>query len=227
MLERVFYSPKYYACYVPIYKNASVTFTEFFRENNWEEIDVSNIGKRKVKIYFSHIQNPRIRLIKGISQLVYSKNAHGDLQGPKGFFILRTYHDPHVIPISVYTANVPGKIHYLVMDGKQSCNDVTNQFFQDMDMDLKIDDVRKNQSSRKKISIQNSVRKAYGLDKNKKGSKLFQEIIESYKDDFILYQEAIQNNEINIQRTWYEKLFKTYSDGLVALGKHLQVPQPF
>lgn len=163
---RLLLNPSKKWCYIAIKKNCSMTFSTFLQQNGWTDVSMRDAEELNCR-YFSHIQNPFERYYKGIAEILY-KQPDAQVHLMQNGLIPTMFLDDHVLPISVLTNDISRFIHFIPMDYyKYSCNELTNDFFAENNIDLKIrnGDV-KHVSSTKKKPFQQKVRKQLEIGYN-------------------------------------------------------------
>jgi hypothetical protein len=154
-------------------------------------MSLDDVRGKEVQLYFAHIQHPYARFLKGITQILYSRNKRAALHGPEGIFALKTYHDPHVMAISDWIPkDILKDTHFIPMDAPNGCNSATNKFFDDMWMNLSIQTIKHQSTNAQKNALE-EVKKSYGLHIDPKGNQLYRDIIQVYATDLALHQEAL------------------------------------
>lgn len=195
---RVWFDKKSKLCYVPINKNASSSYIQFFADQGWKEIDQTKV--KRVKAYFGHIQDPSIRLYKGIAEIASLKPI---LLSKYSDVLLRVYHDNHVKSIVDQAGNIG--VNWIPIDGEKSSEELTEEFLNKNGCKIKIPPFRKNVSDKRKKKIQERVKELYQI--NEGGSPLFHEIMKIYQRDVELWQEALNSKPKRI--SFWKRLFRT------------------
>jgi hypothetical protein len=123
--------------YVPVFKNGSTTFTNFFSSKGWKYQDLDSCPEDM--ILFGHIQDPHIRHTKGAIE--FFRKFKVDIKTAENCMLLVAIgmFDVHSYPISILYPNHYRKIHWIPMGkDKFSCNKLTNVFFHRNGIDLKV-----------------------------------------------------------------------------------------
>ena len=123
--------------YVPVFKNGSTTFVNFFASKGWRFQDLDSCSEDM--ILFGHIQDPHIRHTKGVIEFFLKFKV--DIKTADNCMLLVAIgmFDVHSYPISTLYPNHYQRIQWIPMGkGKFSCNQLTNVFFHRNGIDLKV-----------------------------------------------------------------------------------------
>lgn len=184
--------------YIPIHKNASTTYNQFFQKAGWERLD----GKMPNNItYFSHIQNPWVRYCKGLAQLAWNEHERNFEFVLRNKFFKTALFNPHIMPISLMYPDMYNNIEFILLDGSENPNDLTNNWLHNHNIEISIDPAkRSNAASNKKQSYQKQVMK-WVNDKH----PYKQQIISLLETDLQLWRDASKPLP-DIRKTWGQKL---------------------
>lgn len=201
--EYFFVQPDKKLVYFPINKNASTTFIQYFKKKpEWIYTDVWESDYNSY-VWFSHIQNPHTRYIKGVSEVIYQNRLLSYLnQSPINQFILRIYYDKHVISISDIFGDAVQCVNFIPMEG--DCNRRTYNFLSSFELDY--EDLLKfkslNKADRSKASIHRQVSELVETPKMKQSYLKY--IKPFYAKDEELWKQAQGKTEYPYTITYAE-----------------------
>lgn len=180
---RLFLDPKKKWCYVAINKNASITYGQFLQSHGWIEISTNTANGLQCKL-FGHIQNPMARYYKGVAEILH-KQPDAQSQMKNGLFPT-IFLDNHTLPISILTNAIVNEIYFIPMDHpKQSCNRLTNKFFNENGINLNI-----HTSDNLHISPKRKVEYQTKICEQLRANDHLRLL---YKEDNALWKEALKN----------------------------------
>ncbi len=167
MHTRFLYDKKTKLCYIVFPGNASRTFESLFVKAGWE----SNRLLSKVPygaIMFSHIQEPKERMTKGIAAILDEANMGGHIDDEiLKKFVPMLYNDDKLHSVDHLFGILTPKIEFIVMDHKNvTCNELTNHYLHAHKSDVRVQDVNvKNVSTKPKLLLQQKIRTIIGAHK--------------------------------------------------------------
>ena len=179
--------------YFPVNKNASTTYIQFFKtKTEWEHIDKLPSGVNDY-VWFSHIQNPRDRWVKGISEVLDTNKIYQHISDPAlSVFLIRIYHDNHVTSLKDLFNDEVMCINFIPMSDKteQTTYDFLQTFGVEYPDLLKLK--RMNVSKRRKKVIHEKIRSI--INTYPKAKKVFENRIHPfYYVDRELWETAKRN----------------------------------
>jgi hypothetical protein len=138
-MDRIVYTWENYV-YLPIPKNVRTTYTNFFKENSWQEQEYYEVIKSNNNYYFAHIQDPETRYCKGVAQYIWLYKKQFLLEDDKiANVILNSFIDEHSMPISCLYPEIINKIDFIPLDNPNiPVNQLTNMFFKKNNIPFKI-----------------------------------------------------------------------------------------
>ena len=176
--------------YFPVNKNASTTYIQFFKtKKEWEHTDIFS-SELNDYVWFSHIQNPTDRWIKGISEVLDTNNIYHYISDPAlCVFLIRIYHDNHITSLRDLFDEKVMCINFIPMSDKTE--QTTYNFLQTFGVDypdlLKLK--RMNVSKRRKKVIHEKIRSI--ISTYPKAKKVYeQRIFPFYNTDRELWAQS-------------------------------------
>jgi hypothetical protein len=143
--------------YVPIPKNGSTTFRQFFLKHGWDEINVFDADINENTVLFGHITDPMKKHSKSIVEFLVQNNIESliDIE-PYNKILVSAIVDEHTIPMKYYLGDLFEKIHWIPLDYRYNQFDgtfLTNRFFRKNNLNLHItnDDIEYIADDDKKI----------------------------------------------------------------------------
>lgn len=180
-------------CYFPIRKNASTTYSDFFSSRGWTPTDTITEDLYDY-VWFAHIQEPRVRYVKGIAQVLDDADLYPSIhQQPLNQYIVRIYHDPHVNAISEQFGEMSWTINFLLLDNdsKQTTHDFLHKF--GLEYPDLIEYKNQNVSRRRRRLLQDRVE--YMLTNDADLGRIYNDFVgETYSNDRVLLSRAVENH---------------------------------
>jgi len=178
--------------FFPINKNASTTFIQFFKKKSeWEHTNQMTNDLYSYHM-FAHIQNPKLRYIKGIAELLDTTKSVSMLtSSPGNLLALRLYHDKHLISISDMFGDLVETINFIPIEGNSSV--VIYDFLRVFDIDYPelLNHRNSNVSNERKKEIH---RKIDNLLMTVRGKAIYQDkVAGAYRHDHALWLKAHKN----------------------------------
>ena len=149
--------------YIRIPKNGSTTFRSLLIPHGWQEINLFDTEIDLTKcIVWGHITDPQKRHTKGLSTYLVKDNPDIDIYHPSVEKILVSgVFDSHTHSISMILGHLYDKlnIQWIPLDARifdhntgrtLDGNDLTNHFFQQHDLDLRVTEVLHSRSKQEK-----------------------------------------------------------------------------
>jgi hypothetical protein len=125
---------------MPVLKNASTTYANYFKNLGWIEIEDNKIREDKNLKLFGHIQNPDIRHTKGLTQWLYTNKFIDLLDDDRiASIICSLFLDEHTYSLEITFSDLLDRIHWIPLD--LYLNDtlipstmLTNEYFRKNDL---------------------------------------------------------------------------------------------
>ena len=179
--------------YISTWKCAGTYFSAFFKKNGWTQIPQREV--KKSNIIFTFIIDPKLRRIKGITELLRESNIRSDI-GSKEFKRFVKYiviGDEHTLPYHIQYQFFNKRMIFLpLLDWKLSPFEILKRFFKTHIPDENID----------KYNIKNLPRNTGPKEEYNNVSKLLDHKLSNFVlyKDFIIYNSMIRKLNRNFQR---------------------------
>jgi hypothetical protein len=152
--------------YLPITKNASTTFTNFFRDRGWQECQLDQIPD-SVKI-FGHFQDPINRHFKGVAEFLYQNSMTHLVDDPSWQKIFtHSVMDIHSMPISWALGDRVHRIKWIPIHRSINTGLLTQRWLEAQDFVCDMESVVwGNQSGDDKLCLHHHLRHLYQTQPN-------------------------------------------------------------
>jgi hypothetical protein len=174
--------------YVKCPKNGCTTYTEFLTKHGWETYNLfENSFNLDEMFLWGHITDPEKRHTRGVAQYL-KRNEDIDVNLHSKLLVSGVF-DEHTYSLNMMLGDLIKKIHWIPLDinSKLTGDDLTNLFFSEYNLDLRITDAdRRNVSTQRWVDTQNLIDE-FKLKYNANYQKLVKNFLEP---DILLYNKV-------------------------------------
>lgn len=187
--------------YIPITKNASITYRNLFKNLGWQEFQSDQINW-DVDHVFAHLQDPYERHLKGITECLEKYNLFELVDNDNFLKLLGTaVFDLHSYPLAVAFGENFYKVDWILLDHPSyNPDDITKKFL--AEHGIIVNDIpRLHQTT--DVNKQNLLER---IRKIRDGNKLTGTLTYFYEQDIVLYDKVNRNSQYHEleNKSWKE-----------------------